>query len=50
MKWNILIKHFFAALCNAPEAPENGNIVCENNLLLEGVSCKSTCNEGENCN
>ena len=35
------------ALCKAPVAPENGQIVCENNLLLEGVSCKSTCDEGK---
>ena len=37
----------FTALCEAPVAPENGKIVCENNFLLEGVSCKSTCNEGK---
>ena len=37
----------FTALCKALEAPENGKIVCENNILLEGVSCKSTCNEGK---
>jgi len=33
-------------LCDALVAPENGNIVCESNLLLEGVSCMSSCNEG----
>ena len=40
------LHNFFTALCKAPVAPENGQIVCENNLLLEGVSCESTCNEG----
>ena len=39
--------NFSIALCEKPVAPENGLIVCENNLLLEGVSCKSTCNPGK---
>ena len=43
-----LTLNFYIALCKAPVAPENGQINCENNLLLEGVSCKSTCNEGKN--
>ena len=44
----MIIQQFvFSALCKAPVAPENGQIVCENNLLLEGVSCKSTCDEGK---
>ena len=45
----ILLKYkfVFLALCKEPEAPENGQIICEENLLLEGISCVSTCNEGK---
>ena len=40
------LSYFYTALCEAPVAPENGQIICEDDLLLEGVSCKSVCNEG----
>ena len=35
------------ALCDALVAPENGNIVCDSNVLLAGVSCISSCNKGK---